>query len=117
MFAKNRIGLVILVVSFVMSVICFLQLNAYHWTIYPAVVFSLMFVFQLFTIIRNSDLDISLKKDIYTLTGLLIVIVVSNVLWVFVFQWFRYIASISSLVFIYVLFVKLRNGVGNKLTK
>ena len=109
MLSKSKIGLVFLLVLFVLSVIFFTQLDVYDWSIYPSVGFTLMFVFQLFIIIRNSNLDTSLKKDIYTLSGLLIIVVISNILWVFVFQWFKYIASISSLIFVYLLFKKLRD--------
>lgn len=116
MFTKDKIGYVVLLALFLLSVICFLYLNVYSWTIYLAVTFAIMFVVQLFLIIRNSGIEPVLKKDVYTLVGLLILVVVSNVLWVFVFPWFKYIASISSLVFVYVLFTKLRDGnIRNKL--
>jgi len=103
-------GYAFLVISFVLSVVGFLYLNVYEWTIYPAVGFAFLFVFQLFAVIRNSGLDISLKKDIYFLAGLLMMVIFSNILWVFVFPWFKYIASVSALFFVYVLFTKLRNG-------
>jgi len=109
MLSKSKIGLAFLLILFVLSVIFFMQLNGNDWSIYPSILFTLMFVFQLFMIIKNSNLDASLKKDIYMLAGLLIFVVISNILWVFVFQWFKYIASFSSLVFVYVLFKKLRD--------
>ena len=109
MFTRSNTGIAFLLISFILSVICFLQFNFYYWAIYPAIAFSLVFVIQLFMVVRNSGLNFSLKKDIYALVGLLIVVVISNILWVFVIQWFRYVASIASLVFVGVLLAKLRN--------
>ena len=108
MFTKSRIGYVFLLMSFVLGVTCFLYFNVYRWALYPGIVFSLTFVFQLFLIVRNSELNSSLKKDIYTLSGLLMIVIASNIMWVFVFQWFKYFASIFSLVFIYVLYTRLQ---------
>ena len=106
---SNYFRFAIFLLSFVLSVVCYLYVSEHSWMMYPAVLFSLMFVFQLFTIVSNSKLDNSLKKDVYTLFGLLLVVVASNILWVFVIQWFKYIATISSLVFLYVLFTKLKS--------
>jgi len=107
----ERVGYVFLVTSFVLSVACFLYLNVYQWTVYPAVIFSLLFIFQLFGIIKNSNLAPTLKKDIYILAGLLLMVILANILWVFVFTWFRYIASVSALVFVWALFAKLKKGI------
>ena len=105
---SNYFRFAIFLLSFVLSVVCYLYVSEHSWMMYPAVLFSLMFVFQLFTIVSNSKLDNSLKKDVYVLAGLLLVVVVSNILWVFVFQWFKHIAIISSFVFLYVLFIRLK---------
>ena len=103
-------GYAFLASLFLMSVVCFLFLNVYDRTIYPAIGFSFLFVFQLFSIIRYSDLERSLKKNICVVAGLLITVIVSNVLWVFVFSWFKYIASVSAFIFVLLLFLKLRSG-------
>lgn len=110
----GRTGYAILLSSFVLSVVCFLYLSVREWSLYPAVFFIFVFVFQLFVIIRNSSLNPSLKKDIYVLTGLLLMVILSNIIWVFVFPWFKYIASIAALVFVSVLFIKLRVGIIKK---
>ena len=110
----GRIGGISLVALFVMSMICFLYLNAYKWTIYPTVVFSLLLIIHLFAVIRNLDLEDSLKKDIWTLAVYLMMVILSNVLWVFVSQWFRYIATISALAFVFVLVTKLKGRIDEK---
>ncbi|MDR2916260.1 MAG: hypothetical protein LBV74_15785 [Tannerella sp.] len=118
MYTKDKTGYVLLLALFLLSAVSFLYLNVYSWTIYLAITFAIMFVIQLFLIIRNSGIEPVLKKDAYTLLGLLILVVVSNILWVFVFPWCKYIASISSLIFVYILFTKLRNGsIRNKLNE
>jgi len=104
-------GYAFLLISFVLAVVCLLYLKVYEWTVYPAIGFTFIFVFQLFAIIRNSDLNPSLKKDICFLTVILIVVAMSNVLWALVFPWFKYIASVSALVFVCVLFAKLRGRI------
>jgi len=77
---------------------------------YVAIVFGLLFVIQMFAIIKNCNLATSLKNDIYVLFTLLMFVVASNILWVFVFSWFRYIAVMFSVIFIYVLFAKLQKS-------
>ena len=110
MFTKSRLGLGILFILFLLSVIGFLYSADYSWIIYIAVLFTLLFVFQLFAYIKNSNLETSLKKNIYSLLVVLIFVVMSNILWVFVFPWFRYVATLFSLIFIYLLFTRLREG-------
>jgi len=100
----------ILLLSFVLSVICYLCVNVHSCILYLAMMLTLIFVFQLFTLVRDSNFNRSLKKDIYTLAGLLLVICFFNILWVFVFQWFKYVATIASLVFLYMLFVRLKRA-------
>jgi len=118
MFTNNRMGYVLLLTLFLLSVVCLLYLNVFSWVIYLAATFILLFVFQLFALIRASALELSLKKDLYVLVGLLIIVVVSTILWVFVFTWCKYIASVTSLAFVYVLFTKLRDGnIRNKINE
>ena len=118
MFTNSRIGYILLVALFLMSVISFLHLKEYSWTIYLATTFTFLFVVQSFLLILHSHLDPSLKRDILLLAGLLLMVVVSNILWVFVFPWCKYIASVSSLVFVFVLFTKLRDGhIRNKINE
>ena len=113
MFA-GRLGYVVLGSSFVLSVLCLSQLTGYHWAVYPAVIFGFLFVVQLMVIIRNSGLSPAVKKNIYLLAVLLMLVILSNIAWVFWFPWFRYVASVMALVFVYVLFIKLRNAVEKK---
>ena len=106
-----RTGYLVLLATFVLSAVCFLNINVYGWTVYPAVACALLFVVQLFAVIKNSELAPSMKKDITILAGLLLFVILANILWVFVFDWFKYIASVSALVFVYVLYAKLRDGI------
>ena len=110
----GRLGYVVSGCSFVISVVCLSQLYGYHRAVYPAVIFGLLFAVQLMVIIRNSGLNPSVKKNIYLLSALLMLVILFNIVWVFWLPWFRYIASAMALVFVYVLFIKLRNGVANK---
>jgi Ca2+/Na+ antiporter len=58
-----------------------------------------------------SCLQSSLKRDIYILAVLLLIVIFSNIIWVFIFPWFQHIASFSALIFVLVLFFKLRSRI------
>jgi len=104
----GRTRYAILAFTLLAGMICLLYLHVLDWMIYPAVALGLLFVFQLFAFIRNANLEASLKRWMYTLAILLMIVVVSNILWVFVYAWFRYVASVAVIGFGYVLVGRLR---------